>query len=170
MSFVDVAPDLRHRIVRITGLSKSYAMTGWRVGFGIAPAETTAAMTRLQSHSTSNVCTIVQKAALAAFDCRDEVETMRQAFHRRRDVLVAGLRGAGINAPAPDATLYVWFPVPEGRTSSGFAKELLETAGIVATPGNGFGASGEGYVRMTLCLPEARLTEAVERIQQAGLV
>ena len=76
----------------------------------------------------------------------------------------------GFTVNSPSASLYVWFRVPEGQTSAGFAKELLDKAGIVATPGNGFGPSGEGFIRMTLCLPEERLAEAVERIKAAKLV
>ena len=170
VSFVDVAPDLRHRIVRITGLSKSYAMTGWRVGFGIAPAETTAAMTRLQSHSTSNVCTIVQKAALAAFDCRDEVEAMRQAFHHRRDVLVAALRELpDVSFEVPSGAFYLMLDCrgvidPERRVDGCWrlASHLLESQKLATIPGKPFGAPG--HLRLSLARSEPELQEAVDRL------
>jgi aspartate/methionine/tyrosine aminotransferase len=145
-------------------------MTGWRVGFGIAPAETTAAMTRLQSHSTSNVCTIVQKAALAAFDCRDEVEAMRQAFQRRRDVLVAGLREVpNVSFEVPAGAFYLMLDCrgvidPERRVDGCWrlASHLLESQKLATIPGKPFGAPG--HLRLSLARSEAELREAVDRL------
>jgi LL-diaminopimelate aminotransferase len=94
---------------------------------------------------------------------------MRQIYTERRDILVAGLKKLGISVEAPRATFYVWFEVPSGYTSASFAALLLEKAGIVATPGNGFGAPGEGYVRMALTVSKERIGEAVERMRKAGI-
>jgi aspartate aminotransferase len=171
LSLVKVAPDLMHRIVRISGLSKSYAMTGWRVGFGLAPKETIDAMTRLQSHSTSNVCTISQKAALAAFDCRPQVEAMRQAFLRRRDVLVAGLRDLpGVRFDVPDGAFYLMLDCrevidPERRKDGCWrlASHLLENQKLATIPGQPFGAPG--CLRLSFCRSEQEMREAIARLE-----
>ena len=172
VSLVQVAPDLQHRIVRISGLSKSYAMTGWRVGFGLAPKETIDAMTRLQSHATSNVCTIAQKAALAAFDCRDTVETMRQAFHKRRDVLVNGLRDMeGVTFEVPDGAFYLMLDckgvMDLSKDEPGcwrLASHLLEHQKLATIPGAPFGAPG--CLRLSFARGEDELREAVARLKQ----
>jgi aspartate aminotransferase len=174
VSLVQVAPDLRKRIVRTTGLSKSYAMTGWRVGFGIADKPTIAAMTRLQSHSTSNICVIAQKAALAAFDCRDEVETMRQAFLQRRDVLLECLRGIeGIRFQRPEGAFYLMLDcrefIDQEREGDGcwrLASHLLQTQNLATIPGKPFGAPG--HLRLSFARSEEQLREAVGRLA-AGL-
>lgn len=174
ISLVDVAPDLRPRIVRVTGLSKSYAMTGWRVGFGIADPEIIAAMTRLQDHSTSNICTIAQKAALAAFDCRDAVMAMRAAFHRRRDALAAGLAGVpGLRFAVPDGAFYQMLDCHElvdpDRRQDGcwrLARHLLQEQKLATIPGEPFGA--HGCLRLSFARSEAELKEGAERLR-AGL-
>jgi LL-diaminopimelate aminotransferase len=91
---------------------------------------------------------------------------MQQIYTERRDILVAGLRKLGLDAPSPKATFYVWCPVPEGYDSAGFSTLLLEKAGIVCTPGNGFGDPGEGYIRMALTVSKERIEEVVERISK----
>ncbi|MEZ4388334.1 MAG: pyridoxal phosphate-dependent aminotransferase [Candidatus Krumholzibacteriia bacterium] len=172
VSLIQVAPDLRRRIVRITGLSKSYAMTGWRVGFGLAEKDLTDAMTRLQSHSTSNICTIAQKAALAAFDCRAQVETMRQAFQRRRDLLVSGLQGLpGVKADSPDGAFYLMLDCRElcgPRVDEDgcwrLATYLLERQKLATIPGKPFGAPG--CLRLSFASSEDELREAVGRLRQ----
>jgi len=174
VSLIQVAPDLRHRIVRITGLSKSYAMTGWRVGFGLADKETTDAMARLQSHSTSNVCTVAQKAALAAFDCRPQVAAMREAFHRRRDALVAALADVpGVRFAVPDGAFYLMLDCRQvldpARGDNGcwrLASHLLRTQKLATIPGQPFGAPG--CLRLSFARSEAELREAAGRLR-AGL-
>jgi aspartate aminotransferase len=174
VSLVQVAPDLRKRIVRITGLSKSYAMTGWRVGFGIADGPTTAAMTRLQSHSTSNICVIAQKAGLAAFECRDQVEAMRREFQRRRDVFVECLRAIeGVRFEVPAGAFYLMldcreFIDPERREDGCWrlASHLLNTQKLATIPGRPFGAPG--HLRLSFARSEDDLREASARIA-AGL-
>ena len=172
VSLVQVAPDLRHRIVRITGLSKSYAMTGWRVGFGLAARETIEAMTRLQSHSTSNICAIAQKAALAAFGCRPRVEAMRQAFWRRRDLLVEGLGGLpGVGFDVPEGAFYLMLDCREmlGEAAAGdgcwrLASALLERQKLATIPGKPFAASG--CLRLSFATGEDELREAVGRLRE----
>jgi len=165
---VDGAKDVG---IEFHSLSKTYNMTGWRVGFAVGNAQVIAGLGKIKTNVDSGLFEAIQVAGIEALEGdQSPQEDLRKVYQRRRDVLVKGLQEAGLKATAPKAALYVWFPVPEGRTSAGFAKELLETVGIVATPGNGFGPTGEGYVRMTLCLPEERLQEAVARIKSAKLV
>jgi LL-diaminopimelate aminotransferase len=90
-------------------------------------------------------------------------------YRERRDVLVGGLASAGLACDPPAGTFYVWVPVPAGTTSAALAKRCLEEAGVVVTPGNGFGEAGEGYIRLTLCSPVERLREAVERLRALRL-
>jgi aspartate aminotransferase len=171
--FVTVAPDLRHRIVTVTGLSKSYAMTGWRVGFGIADAKTIGAMSRLQGHSTSNVNTIAQKASLVAFDCRDTVDEMSAAFRRRRDVLVEGLSGLdGVGFSVPDGAFYLLLDisglVDNERTSGGcwrLAEHLLSQEKLAVVPGEPFGVPN--HLRLSYAANEENLREAAQRFRRA---
>ena len=166
-----VAPDLRHRIVTVSGLSKSYAMTGWRVGFGIADKRTIGAMNRLQSHSTSNVNTIAQKASLAAFDCRDRVEEMSRAFRKRRDVLVEGLTGIdGVSFTVPDGAFYLLVDVrgliDQDRGPGGdwrLAEHLLADQKLATVPGDPFGVPG--HLRLSYAIHEDDLAEAAQRFR-----
>ncbi len=129
--------------------------------------ELVAAMKKVKSNVDSGQFEAVQEAGCAALESDQAcVEEMRRIYTERRDALVQGLRAAGLDAPSPKATFYVWLPVPSGYTSAQFSGLLLEEAGIVCTPGNGFGEPGEGYVRMALTVPRERLEEAVERIKK----
>ncbi len=147
-------------------LSKTYNMTGWRIGFTIGNPALVGLLKQVKSNIDSGQFEAVQEAAIAALESdQSYVEEMRRIYTGRRDVLVNGLRGLGINAPLPSATFYIWTPVPKGYTSAEFSNLLLERAGIVCTPGNGFGAPGEGYVRMALTVPKERLEEAIQRLK-----
>ena len=169
-----VAPDLRHRIITVSGLSKSYAMTGWRIGFGIADSKTIGAMNRLQSHSTSNVNTVAQKASLAAFGCGETVAAMARAFRLRRDALVEGLSGIdGVEFMVPDGAFYLLADVrgridPE-RGSGGdwrLAEHLLAAQKLATVPGDPFGVPG--HLRLSYAIHEDILREAAERFR-AGI-
>jgi LL-diaminopimelate aminotransferase len=94
---------------------------------------------------------------------------MQKVYEERRDILIAGLAKAGLYPEVPKATFYVWCPTPQGYRSRDFTSLLLSEAGIVTTPGSGFGDPGEGYVRMALTVPRERIREAVERICKLGL-
>lgn len=156
--------------IEFHSLSKTYNMTGWRVGFAVGNPAVIAGLGKIKTNVDSGLFEAIQIAGIEALEGDQTAQAeLRDLYKRRRDVLVKGLKEAGFNVTAPQASLYVWFPVPKGITSASFATALLEKTGIVATPGNGFGAAGEGYVRMTLCLPEERLLEAVQRIKEAGL-
>ena len=156
--------------IEFHSLSKTYNMTGWRIGFAVGCADVISALGQVKSNIDSGAFQAVQIAGIAALEGDQTcVEEMRRTYAERRDILVAGLRSIGLSAEKPHATFYVWVEVPNGYTSAGFTSLLLTQAGIVTTPGNGFGAAGEGYVRMALTVDRERIREAVERIAGIGL-
>ena len=155
--------------VEFHSLSKTYNMTGWRIGFAVGHKEILAALGKVKSNLDSGVFEAVQAAGITALNLDDAAtDAIRKTYQQRRDTLIPGLKQLGLEVEPPRAAFYVWVTVPKGYTSASFTAHLLEKAGIVTTPGNGFGAPGEGYIRMTLCTSKDRLAEAVERIQKAG--
>ncbi|HWR98153.1 MAG TPA: LL-diaminopimelate aminotransferase [Candidatus Methanoperedens sp.] len=151
--------------IEFHSLSKTYNMTGWRVGFAVGNASVIKGLGHIKANVDSGAFGAVQDAGIAALtgDQRP-VEKMRRLYQKRRNVLYRGLRRLGLKLKKPQASFYVWCEVPAGRTSESFSSLLLEKAAVVCTPGNGFGAHGEGYVRFALTVDAARLEEAVERI------
>ncbi|MBT8374912.1 MAG: LL-diaminopimelate aminotransferase [Deltaproteobacteria bacterium] len=155
--------------IEFHSLSKTYNMTGWRIGFAVGRAEVIQALGQVKSNIDSGVFQAVQIAGIAALEEDQKcVREMNVEYTKRRDILVNGLISVGLSVAKPKATFYTWIEVPRGYTSTEFASHLLLKAGIVATPGNGFGRAGEGYVRMTLTVDQERLEEAVERIRDIG--
>ena len=155
--------------VEFHSLSKTYNMTGWRLGFAVGNKAVLAGLGKVKSNLDSGVFEAVQAAGITALGLDDAVtDAIRQTYQERRDTLIPGLKRLGLEVDAPPAAFYVWVTVPKGYTSASFTAHLLEKTGIVTTPGNGFGAPGEGYVRMTVCTSKGRLAEAVERIEKAG--
>ena len=153
--------------IEFHSLSKTYNMTGWRIGFTVGNREVIAALKQAKSNVDSGQFEAVQEAAIAALSSDQSCITeMQQIYTERRDTLVSGLREIGLDAPSPSATFYVWCPVPSGYTSADFCARVLEEAGIVTTPGNGFGDPGEGYFRMALTVPVDRMQEVVERLRK----
>jgi LL-diaminopimelate aminotransferase len=157
--------------IEIHSLSKTYNMTGWRIGFAVGNAEALNALEKLKSNVDSGAFLAIQRAAVAALTGpQDCVDAVRAIYQRRRDLLVDGLAGIGWRMPKPAATCYVWGPVPKGYTSAGLAETLLRDAGVLATPGSAYGECGEGYVRFSLTVqganPEDRIVEAVARIKE----
>jgi len=151
--------------IEFHSLSKTFNMTGWRIGFAAGNRELVRGLGKIKTNIDSGVFTAIQKAGIAALKKGDgSVKKLRNIYRKRRDILVKGLEEGGFSPILPRASFYVWMPVPEGMTSSGFASALLEDAGVVCTPGVGFGSSGEGYVRFSLTVDEKRLKEAAERI------
>ncbi len=155
--------------IEFHSLSKTYNMTGWRIGFAVGRAEVIQALGQVKSNIDSGAFQAVQIAGIAALE-EDQtcVNEMNAEYTKRRDILVDGLCSIGLPVEKPKATFYTWIEVPNGYTSTEFASHLLLKAGIVVTPGNGFGKAGEGYVRMTLTVDKERLREAVERIRNIG--
>ncbi len=155
--------------VEFHSLSKTYNMTGWRIGFVVGNKDVLAGLGKVKSQLDSGVFEAVQAAGITALGLDDAVtDGLRKIYQERRDTLVPGLKKLGLEVDPPPAAFYIWVTVPKGYTSASFTAHLLEKAGIVTTPGNGFGAPGEGYIRMTVCTTKERLAEAVERIQKAG--
>lgn len=153
--------------VELLSLSKSYNMTGWRAGAVVGDPEVVDAYWRLKTNIDSGMFGAVQRAAAAALSGPQQcVQDMCRVYGRRRDLLVAALRSVGMHVDPPKGTIYLWVPVPEGYTSTSFAQQVLEQADVVVTPGAAYGPSGEGYVRMSLTLPDARLEQAVRRIEE----
>jgi LL-diaminopimelate aminotransferase len=155
--------------VEFHSLSKTYNMTGWRLGFAVGNKEVLAGLGKVKSNLDSGVFQAIQEAGITALTLDESItDNLRKTYQERRDVLVPGLRQLGLDVDPPPAAFYVWVTVPQGYTSASFTAHLLEKAGIVTTPGNGFGAPGEGYVRMTVTTSKDRLAEAVERIRKTG--
>ncbi len=151
--------------IEFHSLSKTYNMTGWRVGFAVGNPEVIQGLSKVKSNIDSGIFQAVQKAGVAALTGpQDFREELLETYRRRRDTLVDGLNDLGWKVARPRATFYVWCPVPDGSPSADFAKRLLEEAGVVATPGVGLGPSGEGYVRMALTRPEEEIRQALERL------
>jgi len=167
MSFLQL-PDAKEVGVEFHSLSKTYQMTGWRVGWVCGKASVIAALTQLKSNLDSGIFQPIQYAAIEALHSGDEdLQRVIGIYQQRRDLLVAGLTEAGWPIPVPKASFYVWAPVPNGQPSIEFAARILETAHVVITPGRGFGEHGEGFVRMSLTVPTERLQTAIEWLSKA---
>jgi LL-diaminopimelate aminotransferase len=151
--------------------SKAYNMTGWRVGFVVGNRQAISVLGRLKTNIDSGIFKAVQQAAIAAYQLPDqELAALMAVYQRRRDLLVQGFRKLGWPVTSPSATLYLWLPIPAAYPSSAaFAEAVLERCGVVITPGIGYGAAGEGFVRLSLTLDDDRIAEALERLQQAGI-
>jgi LL-diaminopimelate aminotransferase len=155
--------------IEFHSLSKTYNMTGWRVGFAVGREEIIQALGQIKSNIDSGAFQAVQVAGIAALEeNQDCVYNMNRVYTERRDILVDGLVELGLSVEKPRATFYVWIEVPKGYNSAEFTSHLLSKGGIVVTPGNGFGEAGEGYVRMALTVDKERMKEAVERIKSIG--
>ncbi len=151
--------------IEFHSLSKTYNMTGWRIGFAVGNADVIKALKEVKSNIDSGVFQAVQWAAIAALEgSEDAVEKNRGVFQERRDILIDGLRKIGLRVQRAKATFYLWARVPSGYSSASFSRFLLERAGIVTTPGSGFGDAGEGYIRIALTVPKGRIIEAVKRL------
>ncbi len=168
MSFLEVegAKDVG---IEFHSLSKTFNMTGWRIGFAVGNREILSAIGKVKSNLDSGVFQAVQEAGIEALGTEESILIgIRRIYQERRDTLIKGLYEVGLSVEKPRATFYVWVGVPKGFTSASFATLLLDEAGIVATPGNGFGEAGEGYIRMALTVTEERIEEAIERIKKIG--
>ncbi len=151
--------------VEFGSTSKSYNMTGWRIGWVAGSADTIRALAIVKTNLDSGQFTAVQRAAIAALKgTQDGLDELRAVYRRRRDLVVETLNGLGWSLKPPLGSCYVWVPTPDGESSSGFADRLLDSAGVFVAPGSGYGSLGEGYVRFSLTTPDDRLSEAMERI------
>lgn len=151
--------------IEVFSLSKTYNMTGWRSGAVVGNPEVVSAYWQLKTNLDSGMFEAVQEASVTALDSdQADVAAMCQIYRRRRDILVDALNAIGLDVTPPKGAIYVWARVPEGETSASFTEKVLEDAAVVISPGSAYGASGEGFVRMSLTTPDDRLVEAAERI------
>lgn len=157
--------------VEFFSLSKSFNVTGARIGFLVGREDVVSAFAKLRGQIDFGMFFPIQKAAIACLNGpRDEVEAQRLKYQERRDALCDGLEGLGWERPNAHGSMFVWAKLPGDRTDSmAFCEELMEKAGVVVTPGASFGPSGEGHVRMALVLPPDQIALAVEAIREAGL-
>lgn len=166
MSIFEI-PGAKDVALELHSCSKTFSMTGWRVGWACGNADLVQGLGRMKSNVDSGIWTAIQRAATVALQNYDAiVPPLMKMYKQRRDTFCNGLNAIGWNVKPPEGTFYTWIKVPKGRTSAETTTRLLEEAHIVTTPGNGFGAPGEGYVRATLTVPEERLAEAVQRIKK----
>ena len=160
-------PGAKDTAVEFHSLSKTYNMTGWRCGWVAGSAGIIEALGRVKTNIDSGIFNAIQLAGVTALDGpQDCVEEMRGIYQRRRDIVVDALTKAGYEVSRPKGSVFVWMPVPEGHTSASFATNVLEKAGVVLSPGNAYGPSGEGYVRISLTVKDERLEEALDRINR----
>ena len=158
-------PGAREVGIEFHSLSKTYNMTGWRIGMAVGNNQMINALFRFKSNLDSGVPQAIQQAAIEALTGpRDCIEERNAIYQRRRDRLAAALNDAGLKAMVPKASFYIWTRVPSGYTSIGFTAELLDKANIAVTPGVGYGSAGEGYIRLSLTLPDDRLEEGIKRL------
>jgi LL-diaminopimelate aminotransferase len=151
--------------IEFHSLSKTYNMTGWRVGFAIGNKALIGGLGKVKTNVDSGIFQAVQEAGIAALSGdQSPVAGMRALYRERRDLLLAALARLGLEAQPVRGTFYVWVRVPKGFTSASLTAKLLQEIGVVVTPGSGFGAAGEGYIRFSLTVATARLQEAVERL------
>ncbi|NLV15847.1 MAG: LL-diaminopimelate aminotransferase [Syntrophomonadaceae bacterium] len=161
-------PGAKEVGIEFHSVSKTYNMTGWRIGWAAGNSYATEVLGRYKSNIDSGAFQVVQYAAMEALSGpQDCVEDMRSLYQARRDVVVAGLRRMGWSIEAPPGSIYVWAPVPKGYSSSSFAELVLEKAGVIITQGIGYGEYGEGYFRIALTVDKDRMEEALQRMEKA---
>jgi LL-diaminopimelate aminotransferase len=165
-SFLEV-PGAKEVGIEFHSLSKTYNMTGWRMGWACGNAKLVSALAKVKSNIDSGIFSAIQLAGIAALEGPQEhVRNMCQLYQDRRDALINGLVSLGWQVTAPKATFYVWLKIPKKINSLKFSQLLLEKSDIVVTPGVGFGKYGEGYIRMALTVPAERIKEAVTRLKK----
>ncbi|MFC1995887.1 LL-diaminopimelate aminotransferase [Chloroflexota bacterium] len=153
--------------VEFHSFSKSYNMTGWRIGMVVGNTEMVDALRRIKSNLDSGIPQAIQYAAIEALTGpQDCIQEHNAIYQKRRDLLVEVLNNIGLEAKVPKASLYVWAKVPEGYTCTDLATDLLERVGVVVTPGTGYGKMGEGYVRLSLTIPDTELVKGLSRLSE----
>ncbi len=158
---------MQDRTITINGFSKTYAMTGWRLGYATAPKEIIDSMLKLQQHSTSCATSFAQYGGIAALDGPQECVTdMVNEFKARRDLIADGLGSLGIKCKKPDGTFYVFANVSHFGNGIDTADRLLRDAYVAVTPGIAFGPSGKDYIRISYAISQARISEGLDRIQK----
>ncbi|NQU18165.1 MAG: LL-diaminopimelate aminotransferase [Candidatus Saganbacteria bacterium] len=163
-------PGAKDVTIEFHSLSKTFNMTGWRIGMAVGNAEAVGALATIKSNVDSGAFKAIQFTAVEALSASQKcVEENSKIFEKRRNVLIHGLNSLGWKLEKPKATFYVWVPTPKGETSASFTEKLLEETGILVVPGSGYGPSGEGYVRFAITLPKERIEEAIERMKKKNI-
>jgi LL-diaminopimelate aminotransferase len=166
-SFLET-PGAKDVGVEVFSLSKGYNMTGWRTAAIVGNAEAIEAYWRLKTNIDSGMFDAVQLAAVAALrEGDDTAREMSAIYQRRRDLVCGALREIGVDVTPPKGTIYVWAPVPDGYTSASYCELVLEESGVAISPGGAYGPNGEGWFRISLTVPDERLSEAVERMRSS---
>ncbi len=171
MSFLEL-PGAKDRTIEFYSFSKTYSIPGWRLGFVVGNSDIVQNILKIKTNMDFGVFMAMQRAGIRLLEAGDEIiEPTREIYRKRRDAVLEGLSSIGMKASKPKATMYVWARIPENFTSSAdFANQVLSKAGVVFSPGSGFGRYGEGYVRISLIEDEKRIEEAIERIRKSDLV
>ena len=165
LSFLEVA-GAKDVGIEFHSMSKTYNMTGWRIGWAAGNARVIEALGRIKSNIDSGVFQAIQAAAIEGLlGNQDSIQEICKIYQERQDIVIEGLSALGWKVERPKATIYVWTKVPNGYTSASFCELILEKAGVVVTPGNGYGEYGEGYFRISLTIKTERLREALKRIK-----
>ncbi|MBF0481925.1 MAG: LL-diaminopimelate aminotransferase [Desulfovibrionaceae bacterium] len=160
-------PGAKDVVIEFHSLSKTYNMTGWRIGMAVGNPSLVKGLGKIKENVDSGAFQAIQEAGIAALEQGEPfARDFRRIYKERRDLAVAGLKKMGIECRAPEATFYLWAKVPKGLTAAAFVTDILEKTGVVLTPGNGFGLpeAGEGYFRIALTVPKDRIEEALSRI------
>jgi LL-diaminopimelate aminotransferase len=158
-------PGAKEVAIELHSLSKPYNMTGWRVGFAVGAPELLRPLAAVKANLDSGIFQAVQVAGAKALEMGDAITgPLREIYRKRRDLMIAALRRGGFHVDPPKGAFYLWVPLPAGVSSAVATARLLTEAGVVSTPGNGFGPSGEGYIRFSLTVPDAQLEEAARRL------
>lgn len=166
LSFLEV-PLAKEVGVEFHSLSKTFCMTGWRIGWVAGNAMVIDALRRLKTNIDSGQFQAIQYAAITGLNgSQDTITRVNKLYQQRRDILVDGFNSLGWRLKKPQAAIYVWAPVPLGHTSESFTELVLDKAGVVVTPGTGYGTCGAGYFRMSLTVNTNRLEEAIRRIKK----
>ena len=169
-SLLEIPGAKEHGAIEFHTMSKTYNMAGWRCGFVVGNAEMINALYRVKTNMDYGVPNFVQDAAIAALNLPDShSQELIKVYQERRDVVVEGLNRLGWNVEKPKATMYVWAPVPRGEKAYDFVARVIDTAGVVFTPGTGFGPEGEGFFRISLVRPIEVLKEAIVCLEKSGI-
>lgn len=169
MSFLEVE-GAKEVGIEFHSLSKTYNMTGWRIGYAVGNSDIIAGLGKVKTNLDSGVFQAIQEASIVALDTDDQIlKEIRDIYKERRDILYEGLKSKGFDLRKPNATFYLWVKVPRGTNSIEFVGRLLKEAEVLCTPGVGFGEYGEGYIRFALTQPKERIKEAVDRIGRLSI-
>ena len=161
-------PGAKDVAIEFGSLSKSHNMTGWRIGWCVGSADAVGILGTVKTNLDSGIWDAVQRAGIAALDGpQDHLDRLRAVYQKRRDLVVGTLNTLGWDLEPPLGSIYVWLPTPDGQSSAQFAELLLDRAGVVVAPGRGYGEAGEGFVRISLTVPDELLERAMERLAEA---